>query len=176
MSDEPAERASAFLQQTPYNNQLNRVNLFAALLIIPGSHLFVISLLPTSFRFPLQSVCPNSRVQVSAHHLQLCSVSVHLIPSFSTKGLLFPLILISFWEYTQPFSCANCSLCEDSVFRSISRELDRGLAVSISEHSWSQVTSFGLFLLSEGKNILPGELKSETESNDSVAKQYQDLL
>lgn len=112
---------------------------------------------------------------MSVHYPQLCSMSVHLILSFSTKGLLFHLILISFWEYTQPFSCASCPLYEDSVFRSISRELDQGLAVGISEHSWSQLTSFGLFLLSEGKKILPGVLKSETESNDSVAKQYQNL-
>ena len=88
---------------------------------------------------------------MSVHHLQLHSVSVHLILSFSTKGLLFHLILISFWEYTQPFSCASRPLYKDSVFRSISRELDQGLAVGISGHSWSQLTSFGLFLLSEGK-------------------------
>lgn len=112
---------------------------------------------------------------MSVHHLQLRSVSVHLILSFSTKGLLFHLILISFWEYTQPFSCARRPLYKDSVFRSISHELDQRLAVGIYVHLWSQLTSFGLFLLSEQKKILPGILKPEAESDDSVAKQYQNL-
>lgn len=104
---------------------------------------FHFSLLP--LRFPLWSICPDSRIKL-VYHLHLSSVSVHLIPSLSTKALLFLFISVDFWENTQPFTHVTCPSCKDSVFRSISCKLDQGLAVGISEHLWSQLTSFGLFL------------------------------
>lgn len=98
----------------------------------------LISLLPTSFKW---SFCPDSRIKVMVYHLHLSTVSVHLIPSLSTKGILFYFISIGFWENTQPFTCVSCPSYKGSVFRNISCELDSRIS---SRNFWALLVTVNI--------------------------------